>query len=593
MAAGLNPKKKRGDSKPSTILVIFLVFFILISIGLGVTAYYGYAGQEKLKADAKTEAGKAKGREELAEMALFIMRDIRFALGHPLDKDEEVEYDRVKQEFFKDDSKWKPESARAKYLELVAEMKKELGYNDAANKYQKTYRDEYKKLAKELGDTKSMLQARIDELKTANDKFATLQTKQEANYKNQLAEIQKGNQTALAAAKARSAEFMIQVKRNEELENLLKEQNDKFEAEKTKLTARIGQLSKEIEKLAAEKADLAGGAPAAKGPLDSPHALLLDISRGKTLWDQPVGKIIRVEPQERQVYINLGSAHGLKPEVTFNVFAAGNGSRADKELKGSIEVVRILDANTSLARITSLYDAEGREILLTDPTKGRAQRESDNALKEGDLLFNMFWGARVAIAGNVHFAGQESNNPAEQMRILASFVQYLERLGMQVDAHIDLTDGKIKGPGISGRTRYVIRGLDPGVLVAKASGNGKKMDKDDENKKDDEKKDEELKKDEAPLEGPDAERLKNYKDSLSLLRTEAIDKGLFIISVDNFLNVVGYRPPRSANLLEYSGFRPTVITAGQGLRNLTIEQPMAPKKDEPKEPEPKEKEKDM
>ena len=37
-------KKKRDSSKPSTVLIVFLVFFVLVSIGLGVWGYYGYAG---------------------------------------------------------------------------------------------------------------------------------------------------------------------------------------------------------------------------------------------------------------------------------------------------------------------------------------------------------------------------------------------------------------------------------------------------------------------------------------------------------------------------------------------------------------------
>ena len=92
--------------------------------------------------------------------------------------------------------------------------------------------------------------------------------------------------------------------------------------------------------------------------------------------------------------------------------------RAEKELKATIEVIRVLDANSSLARITSIYDIEGHEIVLGDPRRAGSNREADNALKEGDLLFNMFWGTRVALAGNISFAGQISDNPAEQMRIL-------------------------------------------------------------------------------------------------------------------------------------------------------------------------------
>ena len=59
-------KKKRDTTKPNTVLVIFLVFFILLSIGLGVWGYYGYAGQEKLEKDAKADKVAAKANKDLA-----------------------------------------------------------------------------------------------------------------------------------------------------------------------------------------------------------------------------------------------------------------------------------------------------------------------------------------------------------------------------------------------------------------------------------------------------------------------------------------------------------------------------------------------
>ena len=401
--------------------------------------------------------------------------------------------------------------------------------------------------------------------------------------------IETGNAQALLASQKRSQEMENQFKRVRELNDQIKDLTEKFEEERTQLNAKINTQAKAMAKLEADKAAEAVGGGPARGAGDAPHALLLDISRGKTLWDAPLGKITRVENQDRQVYINLGSAHGVKPEVTFNVFAAGVGNRPEKELKGTIEVLRVLDANTSLARITSLYDTEGREILLTDPTKGRAQRESDNALKEGDLLFNMFWGAHVAIAGNVEFAGQFSQSPAEQMRILASFIHHLERMGVIVDAYVDLTDGKVKGPGLTGRTRYLIRGFNLTDSRPLRNGGPKKeaMKKDNAADNGEEKVDEE-KKDEAPLpgDGPDAERLRHFEASVVGLQKGAVEKGLFIISVENFLNVTGYRQPRSANALDYSGFRPSVITAGQGLRGLDLSTPPAPKAQQEEPPAP-------
>src|SRR4029077_12850614 len=125
------------------------------------------------------------------------------------------------------------------------------------------------------------------------------------------------------------------------------------------LKRQIKKLNEAVVKLSADKTDVVAGAGAGKAGSEQMHALFLDISRGKPLWDNPLGKITRVDLQERQVYINVGSANGMKPEVTFNIFGAGWNGRADKEFKGTIEVVRVLDANSSLARITSLYDGDG------------------------------------------------------------------------------------------------------------------------------------------------------------------------------------------------------------------------------------------
>src|SRR5580693_2280657 len=76
-------KKKRDSSKPSTVLVIFLVFFILISIGLGVWGYYGYAGQEKLESAAKAANNAAKADKAFANYALYLSNEARLAIGAP------------------------------------------------------------------------------------------------------------------------------------------------------------------------------------------------------------------------------------------------------------------------------------------------------------------------------------------------------------------------------------------------------------------------------------------------------------------------------------------------------------------------------
>jgi hypothetical protein len=257
------------------------------------------------------------------------------------------------------------------------------------------------------------------------------------------------------------------------------------------------------------------------------HALLLDISSGKPLWDRPQGKLIRVDMSQRQVVINLGSSSGVKPEVTFTIFGASPYGTAEKYLKGTIEVTRVVDAQTSLARITSLYEPSGQEVLLNDQGLTRVQRESESALRVGDLLFNMFWGDRVAFAGPVSLQENPTSNPAEQMRRMTDFHYFLDRQNMPLDAYIDLAAQEMKGK-ITQDTRYLI--------VA----------------------------DNLHTEGPgvDGERAKKINELMAEMRKDAVEKGLFIISVQNFLDVVGYRVPRSANELKYHTFAPSLLKAG-------------------------------
>jgi hypothetical protein len=581
--AGLKtpPKKKRDSSKPSPVLVIFLVFFILLSIGLGIWGYYGYAGQERLQTTAKEEKKKTQEEKDIKDYHLFMESEARMAIGSPgnpkepvVDPDDAVFVAQTREEFLKDGSKYSAGSY-GKYYEpmkkLLNAFKTDLGsYDEAGKKYPTTYRALVAKLQADLKTNEAQLATTQSDLKAANDKFETLQANQDKYWKSALADIKKGNAAALASSSARTKameeQFALNQKLNQDFDDFKRQAAEKEEA----TSRRISKLIKALEKTG-DKADFTAAPNAAdKAGAEQPlHALILDVSQGKPLWDRPLGKLTRVDLPARQAYINLGSANDMKPEVTFSIFAAGPTGRAERTLKGTIEVIRVLDAHSSLARITCVYDAEGREIVLGDATRSQPIRETENALKEGDLLFNAFFGAHVAVAGNIRFGGQVSDSPAEQMRILASFVHFLNQQGISVDAYLDLNDGQINGT-ITSRTRYLIRGDDV-VDPNKPAEFKRKPAKDDEA---------EEKKDEAPKTDGLPDRFKLINDAAAKMRREAADKGLFVISVENFLNVVGYRQPRSAAYGVPTGFRPSAIIAGQPAQNQSIQAAPAPKTDE-------------
>jgi hypothetical protein len=575
-------KKKRDASKPSTVLVVFLVFFILVSLGLGVWGYYGYAGQEKLDAAAKNDRAAAKAEKEAKDYQMLMGAEARIAIGAPgnpkdpvVDPDDAVRAGELRKEFVEGNAKYKSHPQGKYYepmLRLIEAMKSDLGgYDDNAKKYATSYRELVAKLSADLKSAQGQLATAETNLKAAKDEIQNLQTKQEQYWTKAMAEIKKGNLDSLKASTDRTKAMEDQFVLNQKLNQDIVELKDQAAAREDELKKRIRKLTEDTDKLAKGSPDAPAAAPANNArPGGDVHALLLDVSQGKPLWDLPLGKITRVDLQSRQVYLNLGSANGMKPEVTFNVFAAGRNGRADKGIKGTIEVIQVLDANSSLARITSIYDSDGREILLGDSTRGQPGREAENALKEGDLLFNPFWGSHVAIAGNIRFAGQASDNPAEQMRILTSFGNFLARQGITVDAYLDLNDGQIKG-AITNRTRYLIRGDDL-VDPARLSSRQKPVVAKDEGA--DEKNGQAANAEALP------DRLKAINDAATAMRQEAIDKGLFIISTDNFLNAIGYRQPRGA-AYEQAGFRPTAIFAGQPRQSLNAQTAPASKTAEP------------
>ena len=179
----------------------------------------------------------------------------------------------------------------------------------------------------------------------------------------------------------------------------------------------------------------------------------------------------------------------------------------------------------------------------------------------------MFWGTRVAISGYVNITGEPSDNPAEQYQQMQDFMYLLQRQGMTIDSYVDLRDGQVKGK-VTGKTRYLIRGEDPrGIKAAAKAGEG-----------------------DEPEVSPEAKRLAAINDANRALLAEARDKGVLVISAENFAAMIGYRRIHSANE-DVKGFRPGLPMAGTSIGGGTFTAPAAapmpppkPKKDaEPKD----------
>jgi hypothetical protein len=544
--AGLKKQKKEKSTSPNVVLVIFLVFFFLLSIGLGIWGYYGYAGQDDLRKQTLQAKAAATGANLGRDYYLMLYGDLRIALGETIDPSEEDKFNTAREAFLSEGfGKFKDEPTKEAAKKLMDDLKERLAKTGKAKTDFRKELEAAQKKAEEWEGKVAAANAKAERMEKLSER---LTKNQEEFFEKTSDRINKDSAAQLAIVKEQSENFMKATALNKQLIAQLEEEKTKFDNTMDDHNKALGKLKTMIKKLEAERRELAGAGVApnpARGTGDV-FPLLLDTSMGKPLWDQPVGKITRVDLDLRQVAINLGSAQGAKPELTFNIFGANAAGRAEKQLKGSIEIIKVVDASTSLARITSLYDSDGREILMNLQTRGRILRESEAPIREGDLLFNLFWGARVAVAGYVSITGEPSDSPAEQNRQMEDFMHLLRNNGMQVDAYVDLRDGQIRG-NIAAKTRYLIQGA-PMRSAAKPPA-AKAPDDDKE-------------KEPAKEATQNTDRNDLINKSSQTLYNDARERGLLLISAENFATVIGYRRARSANSLEISTFRPSLPNAG-------------------------------
>lgn len=558
--AGLKKSAKKDATSPNMVLVIFLILFILTNIGVGVFAYYGYDGQEKLRNDVKAAQASEKTAKEALQGPQYIEYLARLAIGQEPTPEDKERFGLISGNL--------ENLGAAKTVPNVfyEQTTRELGWNAAEVKFN----DNYPSLLKKAQDAEKAARAEVEKMRKEHEEYKTNYTKLQAKYDEDMKDlrekIKQANIDILKAAQDTNKQFPKIQDALVKSEDARKKQDEEHIKELEARDGQIQRLQQDKEDLKRKLDDRALGvaqAPAAGG--GDLHALMLDISRGVPLWDKALGKILRVDTSNMLVYIDIGSRQGLKPDVSFNVFAAGPGGKADRQLKGTVEVVRIINDSTAAARITSLYNDKGESIpLTTELGRLRAVREVDSTLREGDLLFNTFFGAHVFIAGNVNFSGYASDSPSAQNLQLNEFIAQLRKMNVVVDGYINLLNGQPEG-AVTAKTRLLIRG------------------------------------DMAPINRTqdEVDRFNAIKETYQAVKKQAMDQGMFIISAENFATVSGMRPATIQTGARdiTGGFRPGLpFTGGQAIRRFdpVIEGPGGgaapapmpePKKDEEKKDE--------
>ena len=524
-------RSRSGGNNPNTVLVVFLVIFVLTNIALGVWLYTMYQERDKWQKDAADKDAQVKGANLAAEWNKYKSDELRAAIGDPGFNKSDYLGPWLEQRKNKE-TKFQNESDYDEFLRVITFLEDKLGGFGDTN-----YRNKLAELHgpwRELAEQKSKALAAAEaENKAIDARLRSEIKKYDTELERIKTSIKKGNLDAMEARKEQNKAVTEAFKQNEDLR---KEIEDRQTIATEELRKRKDLAIKNLDEKLKQQIALAQNPNRA---LSEPHALMLDISRGKTLWDLPRGKITRLDDEAKRVYINKGAKDGIQPGLTFNVFAASWNGRGEGPLKATIEVVRVEDDHTALCKVNSYYDIDGSEIPTNAAAPGKILRDGATALKEGDFIFNLLWGSHIAIAGVVDVDGTLPTTGAAQMDALLDFMRHLERMGLIIDSYIDLRDGKVQGQ-LSPKTNYLIRGSN----AYQASADAKD------------------------------ERVAAINASIKSIREQAVDRGVFIISPENFAAVTGFRRAGSADNRQILNFTPARPTGGTVTSNpLDAQQP--------------------
>ena len=214
-------------------------------------------------------------------------------------------------------------------------------------------------------------------------------------------------------------------------------QREAMNAEKDKLSAQLASIRQEIDQTRAETNAATKKQQEEVAGLTRDIGILRANQADPDPFAQPEDGIVTwVNQKENKVWLNLGSADSLRPQVTFSVYSGDEADALKAELKGSIEVTKILGPHLAEARITK--DTHTRPLM------------------EGDKVYSQVWnpGRQVgfALAGVLDMDGDGKDDIGELKSVIVLN-------NGKVDAEPG-EDGSVVGE-MTVDTRYLVLGEFP------------------------------------------------------------------------------------------------------------------------------------
>lgn len=329
-------------------------------------------------------------------------------------------------------------------------------------------RTEYDALQKTLLDLNKQYQVKVD---------------------TQVAATAKADGDLNAAIKNKDEEVRVKQKRIDELTTAANEAAAELENEKAARAAEVKKLENEMATLKKINDKLTD-------EIDKITKTSFEVADGEIRW---------VDHQNGRVWINLGEADNLPKKMTFSVYTKNhNGvARGSDDIKGAIEVTRIIDAHTAEARIIKdeLYQpiAKGDPIFTPIWSPGRKENFSFVGIidLDGDGKSD-----RQKLHELVSAAGATIDNEVDDDGKRIRYMKF-------PNDFIDHGEGV---PGIDVNTKFLVLGEIPDIALA-----AKDEDKD---------------------------RIGRILKHRKALGDEAKQQGVRVVNLNDFLSWIGYQPQR-------------------------------------------------
>jgi hypothetical protein len=438
--------KRGGGESSNTGLIVALVFFVLATIGLGVSTYMGYSG----KADAdkaaksaqsdKAAADKSRREEQAQKLAVLI------ATGSEQPSDRQT-FNSLRTEalgpiqtqlnMLKHIPRWEVATQGDRppttYDTMISDLQRAaLALESRRKALESELEEEKRKAAEAISDLQVRLKTSDANFKKAQGELVAEQSKKGDSF---VADQAKMNDLSEQVKKLTLDKLNVETELNRQITEL-RGKLDEFQKSRTEFGSRVSPVLEKLEEITRQRPEL-------HDLIELRDMLSRQFERVQSLAnDTPKGQILLVDRSSQIVYINLGSADHVRPLLTFSVLPAGSTGKAAaaRDRKGAIEVVAVQGDHISQAKV---IDATN---LLRDP------------FLKGDLLFNPVWSPsqqeHIAIAGIIDLNGDGVDDTPELIR-------QLEKQGIAVDAWVDLKSRSIKGPGMTEKTTYLVLGETP------------------------------------------------------------------------------------------------------------------------------------